>query len=306
MTRADTAFLPPPRRWRRALMWGLLLALLGVAQTLLVALTVSYESTRAQDEADAAVAQAAADVRHALLGALQSLQALSGVAGPHAGWRADAAALLARQPMLRRIEARGTPAAVIGSADSPYLPQLFSQMPRRELNLEAELACSAAQRTASPSFSRSYFVPLAGGQGLEVIDLCVPQPQAARPGSFLVASIALAPVLEAALPRRESRRHEFSFVEGDGTRLARAGVPRGAGVFIAERVIELPGTKLQLRADSGAGRPSLIPNVATALVLGLSIALFGVVLLLARDVRRRARAEHALAESLALDRKSVV
>jgi two-component system sensor histidine kinase DctS len=54
-----------------------------------------------------------------------------------------------------------------------------------------------------------------------------------------------------------------------------------------------------LRADSGAGRPSLIPNLATALVLGLSIALFGVVLLLARDVRRRAQAERALAEALA-------
>jgi two-component system sensor histidine kinase DctS len=36
-----------------------------------------------------------------------------------------------------------------------------------------------------------------------------------------------------------------------------------------------------------------------ALVLGLSIALFGVVLLLARDVRRRAVAERALAEALA-------
>jgi two-component system sensor histidine kinase DctS len=54
-----------------------------------------------------------------------------------------------------------------------------------------------------------------------------------------------------------------------------------------------------LRADSAAGRPSLIPNLATALVLGLSLALFAVVLLLARDVRRRALAESALAEALA-------
>jgi two-component system sensor histidine kinase DctS len=51
--------------------------------------------------------------------------------------------------------------------------------------------------------------------------------------------------------------------------------------------------------DSAPGRPSLIPNLTTALVLGLSIALFGVVLLLARDVRRRAEAERALAEALA-------
>uniref|UniRef100_UPI0005C1705E sensor histidine kinase n=1 Tax=Rubrivivax gelatinosus TaxID=28068 RepID=UPI0005C1705E len=67
----------------------------------------------------------------------------------------------------------------------------------------------------------------------------------------------------------------------------------------AGRVIDVPGAALQLRADSASGRPSLIPNVATALVLGLSLALFAVVLLLARDVRRRARVERALGEALA-------
>ena len=56
---------------------------------------------------------------------------------------------------------------------------------------------------------------------------------------------------------------------------------------------------LQMKVDSAAGRPRLIPNVATALVLGLSLLLFAVVLLLARDGRRRAYAERALAESLA-------
>jgi two-component system sensor histidine kinase DctS len=70
-------------------------------------------------------------------------------------------------------------------------------------------------------------------------------------------------------------------------------------VYRAERVVDLPGVALQLRADSARGQPSLIPNLATALVLGLSIALFGLVLALARDVRRRAQAEAALAEALA-------
>jgi len=45
--------------------------------------------------------------------------------------------------------------------------------------------------------------------------------------------------------------------------------------------------------------PSLIPNLATALVLGLSLGLFALVTLLVRDGRRRARAEAALAEALA-------
>jgi two-component system sensor histidine kinase DctS len=71
-------------------------------------------------------------------------------------------------------------------------------------------------------------------------------------------------------------------------------------VYVAERLVDLPGASLHLRADSAAGRPSLIPNLTLALVLGLSIMLFAVVLLLARDVRRRAEAERALAEALAL------
>jgi two-component system sensor histidine kinase DctS len=127
----------------------------------------------------------------------------------------------------------------------------------------------------------------------------VPEQRAGREAGFLVATFALVPFLEAVLPTRQARQHEFSFVEADGTRLARAGVRRGAGIYVADRGVDLPGATLQLRADSGAGRPSLIPNLATALVLGLSIALFGVVLLLARDVRRRAQAERALAEALA-------
>ncbi len=288
-----------PWRWRRALLWGALLALLGVAQTLLVALTVSYESVRAQEEVDAVATEAAADIRHELLGAIQTLQALAWSQTPQPDWRQGAQTLLKDRPSLKRVEWRDQNLRVTEAVDTPFLPQLFSQMARSDLGVEAEVACNAARRAAAPMFSRSYFVPQAGALGLEVIDLCVPEQRAGRESGFLVGSFALTPILEAVLPTRQARRHEFSFVEADGTRLARAGVRRGAGVYLAERVVDLPGATLQVRVDSGAGRPSLIPNLATALVLGLSIALFGVVLLLARDVRRRAQVERALAESLA-------
>jgi two-component system sensor histidine kinase DctS len=296
---APAAAAAKPRRWRRALLWGALLALLGVAQTLLVALTISYESVRTQEEVDAVATEAAADIRHELLGAIQTLQALAWTQTPQPDWRAGAEALLKSRPSLKRVEWRDLSLHVTEAVDTPFLPPLFSQMPRADIGAEAEVACNAARRAAAPMFSRSYFVPQAGALGMEVIDLCVPEQRAGREAGFLVGSFALAPILEAVLPTRQARRHEFSFVEADGTRLARAGVRRGAGVYLAERVVDLPGATLQLRADSGAGRPSLIPNLATALVMGLSIALFGVVLLLARDVRRRAQAERALAEALA-------
>jgi two-component system, LuxR family, sensor histidine kinase DctS len=295
-------------RLRRALLWGALVALLLVAQTLLVSLTISYESVRAQDDVEAVAAEAAADVRHGLLGMVQSLQALAWSEAPQPDGREGAVALLRLHPELRRVEWRAnvdtrsgtsTGPGAINSVDTPFGNKLFTQMARAELSTEADLACNAARRAAAPMFSRSYFVPLPGGKGTEVIDLCVPEQRAGRETGFLVGSFALAPLLEAALQTRQTKRHEFSFVEADGTRLARAGAPRGAGVYQAVRAVDLPGATLQLRADSAAGRPSLIPNLATALVLGLSMALFGLLLLLARDVRRRARAETALAEALA-------
>jgi two-component system sensor histidine kinase DctS len=294
-----TAPRPPQPRVRRALLWGLLVALLLVAQTLLVALTLNYEDSRAQDESDAAAAEATAEIRQDLTAAMQSLQALDFVApSPEEGLRA-ATELMRTAREIKRIEWRDRDMTINRVVDTPYLPALFSHMQRQDLGIEAEIACATARRTAAPSFSRSYFVPLASGQGVETMDLCVPLQRAGRASGFLVGSIALTPLLERALSARGLRRHEFSFVEGDGARLARAGSPRGAGVYVTERVIDLPGTTLQLRADAARGRPSLIPNLTTALVLGLSIALFAVVLLLARDVRRRALAERALAEALA-------
>ena len=148
-------------------------------------------------------------------------------------------------------------------------------------------------------FSRSQFVPMTGGLGAEVVEVCVPMQEAGRLVGFTVASLLLPQLLDEIRGAELGRRHELSFVEGDGTRLARSGALRGAGVFVAERLVDLPGAALQVRADSVERRPSLIPNLATALVLGLSISLFGVVLLLVRDGRRRARAEGALAEALA-------
>ena len=297
--------LPPlpaaarPRRLRRALLWGALVALLGVAQTLLVALTINFEASRAQDEAEGVAAEVAAEVRRDMLGMMQSLQALGWTDSTQPTRHAAAEALLRQRRELKRVEWRAPSLAVTDAADTPYRPSLFSLMPRQDLSIDAELACNAARRTTSPSFSRSYYVPRQDGQGQEIIDLCVPLQRDGLPAGFLVGSFALADILEASLSTRALRRHEVSFVEGDGTRLARAGVPRGAGAYVAERVVDLPGATLRLRADSGAGRPSLIPNLTTALVMGLSIALFGLLLMLARDVRRRAQAEAALAEALA-------
>ncbi|MBK1612869.1 PAS domain-containing sensor histidine kinase [Rubrivivax gelatinosus] len=297
MTDPDAPVRAP--RLQRWLPWIALVTLLLVAQTLLVWLTLRHESSRAQEEADEIATEAAAEMKRDLLGLMRSLQALSWGDPPAERWRADAEQLLREQRLLLRVERRDPQLGVADAVDGPFAVPLFSEMPRVALDVDAGIACNAARHLAAPAFSRSYFVPGEGGIGQEVIDICIPLQRAGRDVGYLVGTVGLGQLLEAALGPRQARRHELSFVEGDGTRLARAGLVRGAGIYQAERLIDVPGAALQLRADSAAGRPSLIPNVATALVLGLSLALFAVVSLLARDVRRRARVERALGEALA-------
>jgi two-component system sensor histidine kinase DctS len=294
---------PPrvPRAWpvRRLALWGALVALLIVAQSLLVWLTISYERNRAQEEVDQAAAAAAADVRQALARHQQNLQALLWNEPPPAVWHAEATTLLRARRELLRIERRDTQMRITDAADSPLQVPLFAHFRRADLDFDLQVACNAAQRFTTPLFSRSYFVPRADGLGVEVIDLCIPLLSSGRPDGFVSATIALAQLLDETIAPDITRGHELSFVEADGTRVARAGRQRGAGVYLAERLVDLPGQSLQLRLDSHSGGPQLIPNLAVALVLGLSLALAAVVLLLARDVRLRAGTEAALAEALA-------
>jgi two-component system sensor histidine kinase DctS len=299
MTQAEIPPLARPRPLRRALLWGALLALLAVAQSLLLVLTVRYEAARAQDAAETAALEAATELRRELLRQMQTLQTLAIAPQPRESWRDAAQALLKGRQGLERVEWRDLALTVTDAADTPFAPTLQSNMPRGAVDAEARVACDAARRAAAPMFSRSYFVPLPGGRGIEALDLCLPVQSAGRESGYLVGSLALPRLLELSTPARDVRRYEYSLVEGDGARLARAGVPRGAGVYVAEHPIDLPGITLRLRADSAAGRPGLIPNLTVSLVIGLSLALFGVVLVLARDVRRRAAAERGLAEALA-------
>lgn len=298
---------PPRLRRLRWPLWVVLMALLLVAQSLLVWLTLDYEAARSQDRADAAAAAGANEMRRLVQRSLQSVQSLtwSTPALPQA--RYDAQDMLRQRREILRVEWRSARLQVMDAVDSPFGPPLFQSIPRKDLELELHAACATAERSATPTFSRTYFVPRADGLGVEALDLCVQLPPeavagGAGAGGFLVATLSLPALLDEAAAQAALRDHELSLVEADGTRLARTGLVRGAGVYHATRVVDLSGQSLQLRADTADGRPRLIPNLAVALVLGLSLALTTVVALLVRDVRRRARAETALADALAFRR----
>jgi two-component system sensor histidine kinase DctS len=74
---------------------------------------------------------------------------------------------------------------------------------------------------------------------------------------------------------------------------------RGNQLFSAQQLVDLPGNTLVLRIDSWRGAPELFPNVLTALVATMAIALGLVLALLGKDTRRRLRAENDLADALA-------
>lgn len=287
----------PRRRLRRVLLWSLLIGLLAVAQALLIFLVVQYEAARVQDRADAAASAVADEARQLMSRSLQGLQLLVWGERSADQWRGDATELLRGRREVVRLERRDAAFAVLDAVQAPQISSLFESIPRGEQSLDAQTACAAARRSGAPRFSRSYYSPLAGGAGVELMDLCLPQ--TAPDGSSVVATFSLPALLDAAGSADASRDHELTFVEGDGARLARAGAVRGAGLYRAERVVDLLGANLLLRADSRHGRPDLIPNLSVALVVGLSIGLAVLVALLARDVGRRAAAEERLAESLA-------
>jgi two-component system sensor histidine kinase DctS len=287
-----------PRRLR-AVLWVALVVLLLAAQTLLVTLAFHYRSARTQEAVEASAAAASGELARRLSRDLQSMLELPDGDAPAGVWRARAEQLLVARPELLRIERRDAGLKILDAVETRARAPLFAQLGRDQFHIDTELACAATQRRGGPTYSHSFFVPQPDGMGLEVMDLCVAERIDDRVTGFVVASYALGGLLDQLSAQRLPPGHDLSFDEADGTRLAHGHSHVGAGVYKASRMIDLPGTAMQLVVDSAATRPSLVPDLVTGLVIGLSLTLFGVVLLLVRDVRRRARAEDALADALA-------
>jgi two-component system sensor histidine kinase DctS len=300
--RARAAVTPPALRRlpRRTVLWGLLLALLLVAQSLLVALTVSYESSRSQDDIDAIGAEVALQMRRDLLQAVQQLQALSWSAADSADWAVATQALMRQRIELLRVERRDSQLQVAAHADSPGQRPLFSQMPRRDLSVDAELTCLAARRQAAPLFSRSYFVPQADGKGMEVLDLCVPVLSAGREDGFVVGTFSLPTLLDGLLTPTTGAAHRGVHRR----RRRRAAGTRGRAARGRCLRVRTPGRPARQRAAAARGQrvgpaqPDPQPD-AGAGAGPVDRAVRGGAAL-ARDVRRRAQAERALAEALQL------
>jgi two-component system sensor histidine kinase DctS len=285
--------------WRRRVLWSSLAGLVVALLATLVWLAGRYEASQLQSRLDRDAADAVNDIRARLSHNLQSLQALQFGDPKPGAWTGEAHALLRERRELLRVEWRDSQHHILAYTGTPYRPPVFERLGRESTQSEVSQACTTARRISAPAYSTSYFVPMTDGLGLEVMELCLPLAHAGVVMGYLVATYSLQDLLDD-LSRQLTRSQEVSFTEGDGTRLAMRGTAnRTSHVFSAQHLLDLPGATLVLRIDSWRGAPELFPNVLTALVTAMSIALVSILLLLGKDMRRRLKAENDLADALA-------
>lgn len=287
--------------WRRWSLWVLLGVLVVGVLVTLVFLAGRYEASVAQSHVDRDAADALSDMRTALRRNVQELQGLQAVHPAREAWHAQVQRLLRTHREWVRIEWRGPELELQEEEDTPYRAPVFQRFRRANSLPEIQQACTLARRTSSHAYAPSHFVPQADGLGLEVMELCLPEVDAGQLKGYLVASYSLPDLLAVEAGPQMGKSQEISFTEADGTRLAMHGIARrGAHLYSAQQLLDLPGNTMVLRVDSWRrSEPDLFPNVLTALVTVMSVALVTVLFLLGHDTRRRLRVEQDLADALA-------
>ncbi|MFD0667835.1 two-component system sensor histidine kinase NtrB [Ramlibacter sp. MAHUQ-53] len=304
---ADTAAttplpVPPPapplasRRW----LWAALVPLVAGMLATLVWLAGRYEASQVQGDLERDTLAAAADIRAGLARSAQNLQALNASRRHLPTWQAEAEALLRSHREILRIEWRGMDLQAVSVVESPYRLPAFGRFGRGQAQADVALACAQARRLNQPAYSTSYYLPQPDGMGIEVMDLCLPEASGGEYTGYVVATYSLGEILASLVGPQLTRNQEVSFTEADGTRLALHGLAkRGRRTFTAQQLLDLPGNTLVLRMESWRAAPDLFPNVLTALVTAMSIALVAVLAVLGKDMRLRMQVERDLADALA-------
>ena len=311
MATGSPAPQPPVQRWLAGLRqfgrsWWTLWVVLGVVVALLLVVLIWLARNHEIDEVQRALDRENANAVQALQQHLaRGQQDLRGLAALHAEpprWQEAALVLLDQHREWLRLEWHDAAFRSLASVDSPYYPSLDEgdAGARAQARERLMLTCAEARKLDGVAYSDSHFVPRPSGVGEEVMALCLSLRQGQRQLGYLYVTHTLAGLLNAALAPTYTQRQSVAFTEMDGTRLAIQGAWRRPGrLFVSQQPVSLAGHTLVLRMEGGRQAPDTLPNVMTALVTWLSIALVTVLALLASDFRRRQRAEAELGEALA-------
>lgn len=286
--------------WRRWSLWTILVLLVVGMLIIMVWLAGRYEASQVQDKLDRDTAQAVVEIRSGLNRNLQDLQAINTLHVTPEQWSVRVAEMMQVRRELLRVEWRDAALRIQKVAETPYRVLEWDDGFREEPFSNAVTACANAERTNSPSYSSSYFQILGETLGAELMEVCLPQMEGGRLQGFMVGTYALQNILSTQLSKNLTQSQEVSFTEPDGTRLALVGAAwRGSRVFTSQQLLDLPGNTMVLRMDSWHRAPSVFPNVMTAMVTAMAIALGSILVILVRDNRRRLRAERDLGDALA-------
>lgn len=286
--------------WRRWSLWSLLVVLVVSMLVTQVWLAGRYEADQLQERLDREAASGVASLRATLGRNLQDLQALSNQARAPEEWQPHAAEILQVRREIMRIEWRDARLRLTAFVETPYQPMPWADGQRDKSHSHAQLTCDNARRLNGAAYSPSYFQLLHDGLGAELMEVCLPLSHGGRIDGFVIATYSLQGLLANQFSKGLGNSQEVSFTEPDGTRLALVGsAARGSRPFTAQSILDLPGNMLVLRINHWHRAPSVFPNVLTALVTFMAIALVTVLAILVRDNRRRLRAERDLGEALA-------
>jgi len=308
---AEGAWPRRARRWasaqasalrsRRSGLWVALLLLVAVLLGVLVFLASQFEEARDRAALERDATALASDIRAQLMRNVQTLQALHSSVPRAEDWEAPAGELLVAHRELVRLAWRSNGYRLLAERDSPYLASPNDATERTERPLpEVRQACDNARLLAGPAFSSSHVWPTDEGRGPALIAMCLPIGRAELRNGFLVATYSLAGVLSEFANKDLLRGRALSFYEADGKPLASQGqTPAGSKTMAVRVLLDLPGHTLNLWLQAPLRPLGLFPNVLTAVVGLLSLALLLVVALLGRDMRLRQRAELEVAEALA-------
>ena len=283
----------------RPLLWGALLVLVLSLLGALAFLARSYEDSRQQVQLEQVTATMASDLRAGLGRQIQDLHSLTVLNAPDPTyhWMDD---FIARHREVFYLEARDLAFQPLHTVNSPFHADADVSLPREEALSNVRQACANAVRYGEAGYAPSYFWPLARGLGQELLEMCLPVQFQDRVRGYLVVTYRLSGLLSELIRPDLQQQRLIALTESDGTRLSTLGqLPSRRQLLRSAQVFDLPGAAFVLHVEQSRATQGWFPNVLSASVAVLSLLLISVLLLLARDVRKRQEAERQLAASLA-------
>lgn len=204
-TPATTEASLPGGHRKRWLLWAALVVVLCALVGTAMVLARRFQENRIQAQLDQETATLVSDIRAGLGRNIQTLQTLHNAPSQSSAWDAAAADVLIRHREIVAVSWHNAALSVVAERTSPYLVNGLTPHLSSDRRQDMSAACANARRTSSAVYAPSYFRHNGDGQGLELMEMCVPDLQQGKLAGYLVVTYSLQGIL-AELPDRVAVR----------------------------------------------------------------------------------------------------